>query len=518
MKSLRSRLILWNTAVLTLALIAVGGTIAWLNLSRMAQGIDRELADRARNLGRAPVGPGLRAPPAANREGIRGAPALPGSEDGVGAPGSQVPIREQGAPQPPFMPPGQGRAGPGLPPFLDPAAERIASIRRPRVLDPGGREPFEPQPAGPFDPKAIALARAGRSVYSYADLQGEPVRVLTTPAPRFGQGWVVQVARETRDYRELARVQWLTLLTVLPFGVGLAALGGRFLTARAMRPIARMGEVAAQIGSGQFDRRIETMGKDEFAELGHRLNEMAESLGASFKEREAAYESLRQAYEQQRRFVADASHELRTPLTRLRLATSSALSDESSDARAALRVADDSAGAMSKLVSQLLELARSDSGELRPSLRPADLRAVAADAIAAMPPDGAPIRLVAVHTETLSDVDRGQIERALANLLDNARRHSPPDREILVEVEAGIISVVDRGEGVSPEHLPHLRERFYRADQSRGGDVGGAGLGLAIVDEIMRAHGGSLEIESELGKGTRATLRFAQKPQNQTNS
>jgi signal transduction histidine kinase len=353
-----------------------------------------------------------------------------------------------------------------------------------------------------FDPKAIEKARAGETYYSEAVFQGEQVRVLTAPAERFGVGFVGQFARELRDYNALARVQWLTLLTVLPFALILAALGGRFLTGRAMRPIADMGEAAARIGGGDFDRRIPVAGDDEFATLGVRFNEMATSLGVSFANQRAAYERLEQAYEQQRRFVGDASHELRTPLTRLQLATSEALADPSSDSKKALAVADESARAMAKLVKQLLDLAKADAGELKPVRQEVDLRALVADVVHDLP-EGQPEVTLDLPDQAVSvSVDPDQIARVILNLVDNARRYTSADGTITVRVRDGMFEVRDTGEGIAPEHLPHVRERFYRADAARSREAGGAGLGLAIIDEIVAAHSGSLEIESQPGVGT----------------
>lgn len=359
-----------------------------------------------------------------------------------------------------------------------------------------------------FDPKIIAAARLGRGVYSDAVFQEEPVRVFTAPAPRFGEGFVVQVARELRDYRELARVQWVTLLTVLPFALLLAALGGRFLTGRAMRPIATMADAAARIGGGDFERRIEVAGDDEFAHLGRRFNEMAISLGLSFQEQKAAYGKLEEAYELQRRFVADASHELRTPLTRLQLATSEALADESADAKRALTVADESGRSMSKLVKQLLDLARADAGELQPKRVPLDLRALAADVVSELPAVRPDVQLDLSEEPIPVSVDPDQMARVLQNLLENARRHTQPEGRITVRVAPGVLEVSDSGEGIPPEHLPRVRERFYRADAARAREVGGSGLGLAIVDETIKAHGFTMDIASTPGSGTHVQIRF----------
>lgn len=558
MKSLRFRLIFWNTTILAMALIALGGAIAWMNLRRMSDGIDRELADRARSFGGivGPLGSGRGGPGMPPQGGV-GGQAGPGAgvTPGVGQ-GEQDGPRFQGGPgradspdgpssgnpgqQPGFEkgefgqgpnagPPRNQRQGgpigggpgfrggqqPGPPLIRDPDADRIAAIRRPRLLDDKNQPLIGMATDTAFDPDILAPVRERGPAYSNVIFRDEQIRVLTSTAPRLGKGYVVQVARELRDYRELAQVQWITLLTVLPFAILFAALGGRFLTGRAMRPIAQMGDAAADIGAGSFDRRIEVAGDDEFSRLGTQFNEMAQRLGHSFAAQKASYAKLEEAYDQQRRFVADASHELRTPLTRLQLTTSEALSDPNSDQGRALQVADDSARSMAKLVRHLLDLARADAGELSPKLIASDLRVIAADAV---DQTGLEARLDLPDCAIIAEVDPDQVRRAIINLLENARRHTPNDGDVVVTVRSGSIVVEDTGEGIPPEHLEHVKERFYRVDAARAREAGGSGLGLAIVDEIMRAHGGTLSVESEVGKGTRVSMSFPQKGEIQTDS
>ncbi len=503
MRSLRFQLIFWNTAILGIVLIAVAGSIAWLNLKRLSEGIDRDLIDRSRGFGRM-GGP---------RNGPGGGLGQPDRGPNGEGFGGQNPPRQDGPG------PNQGQLGqtPNFqqqrpPQFRDAESERIGSIRRPRLIGKDGRSIVGPQQDGPLDPVALKNFN-GTPVFTETVFQGERVRVYTTNGPpNFAEGAVLQLARELRDYRELARVQWITLLTVLPLGILLAALGGRFLTTRAMRPIGEMGHAAADIGAGRFDRRIPVAGDDEFANLGKQFNAMATQLGLSFEQQKTAYEQLAAAYDQQRRFVADASHELRTPLTRLQLVTSEALADPQGDLKRAVEIADQSAQSMANLVRQLLELAKADAGEMRPQKESVDLRALAADLVEEQP-DAADIHLDLPASPVRVSIDPSQIARALSNLLENARRYSPPRSPIFVTVtsDAGQVrvSVRDQGEGISPEHLPHVTERFYRADAARDRQAGGTGLGLAIVTEIMRAHGGSLVMESTVGVGTTATLVFA---------
>lgn len=536
MRTLTSRLVLWNTAILIVALVALGGTISWLNLRRMAEGIDRELLGRANGFGRGGpggpgggmgggFGPGPRAGPGSG--GRQGEPQTPRS--GQTPPGE--PAAQPGQRQPGQAPPDHPQAGqvplgeaPGQPrralppPFNDPAAERMARLRRPRLVDPEGNVVGGiPTPDRLFDPEAVAQARRGLGSFSYGTFEEEPVRVRTEPAPRFGQGFVVQVASDLREYRSLAGMQWLTLLTVLPFAILAAVLGGRFLTGKAMRPIGAMAGAARAIGEGDFDRRVDAMGDDEFGLLARDLNRMATSLGASFEAQQEAYRRLERAFEEQRLFVADASHELKTPLTRLQLATSDALADPNADQRHALEVADESGRAMAVLVRQLLLLAQSDAGELKPQFENIDLRVLAADLVDRTPASEAWLKLDVPENEVVAKVDPEQFARALSNLIENALRHTPSGGTVMVRVRQDGIDVEDEGSGIAPEHLPHVTRRFYRIDSARTREAGGSGLGLAIVEAIMHAHGGRLAIQSELGKGTKASLLLPANFEFQTN-
>jgi signal transduction histidine kinase len=164
---------------------------------------------------------------------------------------------------------------------------------------------------------------------------------------------------------------------------------------------------------------------------------------------------------------------------------------------------------MANLVRQLLELAKADAGEMKPQKEMVDLRALVADVVEELP-GSTDIHVDLAETPIRVSVDPAQIARALVNLIENARRYSPDGSPISVSVSStdshARISVQDQGEGIEEEHLAHVTERFYRADAARAREAGGTGLGLAIVTEIMKAHEGSLEIESEIGKGTTAVL------------
>lgn len=291
------------------------------------------------------------------------------------------------------------------------------------------------------------------------------------------------------------------LLTLIPFSLIAAGLGGLFLTDRVLQPIRKLRQVAREITAQDLSSRIELTGNDEFTELTRTFNEMIGRLEGAF--------------EQQRRFVADVSHELRTPLSTVMGSSSLALSSPRSpeEYRQAMEVSGTAAGRMNRIVEDLLLLARSDSGQIDLEPQPvpvADLLVYARDAMNGCP--GAPIQLNLPDQSLIVEGDTEYLIRVFVNLLNNALRYTPVDGQISMDAHAEgatiVARVVDTGAGVSAEHLGRLGERFFRADNSRNRREGGTGLGLAICKSILHAHGGDLQIESTPGQGTTVTVRL----------
>ena len=294
-------------------------------------------------------------------------------------------------------------------------------------------------------------------------------------------------------YAELNRLT-RTLLTMIPIALLIAGAGGMFLTGRALAPIRAVTQAAGRIGVEDLSERLPVRGKDEFAKLEETFNGMLARLEASF--------------ERQKRFVADASHELKTPLTVIKANSSLALTDPdlTPDYRETLVEIDRAADRTARIVQDLLLLARTDHGQLPLKESEVPLETLFTGTVSEarkLYTDGAQIS-VQVSKEAVWG-DAHLLHRLLLNLLDNALRHTPKDGMVQVTALTDGFSVSDSGEGISPEHLAHLGERFYRVDSARARTGGGTGLGLAISRAIAEAHGGTLEIQSELGKGT--TLR-----------
>ena len=292
-----------------------------------------------------------------------------------------------------------------------------------------------------------------------------------------------------------------TLWIAIPLTLLLSAGGGLFLVRRALVPVDRMIETARGIEERELRDRIPVTTEDELGRLARTLNAM---LGR-----------LERAFHRQREFTDDASHELRSPLSVIEAEATLALRRERSadEYRESLEVIADETDKMNHLLGQLLTLARGDAGEERSDWEKIPLASLAKEAVHALRPlaEEKGIRLdVNGEVPSLNEVrcmgDAAQLGRVLANLIDNAIRHAEPDDVITVsttqDASVAVWEVADTGSGIPQEHLPHVFERFYRADKARSRKRGGSGLGLAICKQIVERHGGHIDVESEVGKGT----------------
>jgi two-component system sensor histidine kinase MprB len=310
-----------------------------------------------------------------------------------------------------------------------------------------------------------------------------------------GQGRAVQVGLRLDGIESvLASLRWI-LLAVSLVGVAIAVGLGRWIAGSAMRPVSRL-MVATEHVAGTHDlrERIAEPGNDELGRLAHSFNRMLEALDAS--------EHL------QRQLIADASHELRTPLSSLRtnievLALGRGLSDD--DRERLLGSLTGQVERLSRLVADVIDLARGDE-PLEPLLvetRLDELVAASVDVARGHYP-GLQIDLAA--QPCLVTGDPGRIRRAIDNLLDNAGKWSPVDGHVEVSVKEGEVSVRDHGPGVDPADRDRVFDRFWRAPAARS--TPGSGLGLAIVQQVARAHGGAVRLESPADGGSRFVLRL----------
>ncbi|HLL51737.1 MAG TPA: HAMP domain-containing sensor histidine kinase, partial [Thermomicrobiales bacterium] len=372
----------------------------------------------------------------------------------------------------------------------------------------------------PGDPLVNAFDEPSRDPrFVSTELNGEQARAVHFPVTvtdRDGVRWyigaVIVGERLTTMHETLASLRQVLLVTSA-LGLALALAGGWVLAGRALRPVDRVTAAAAAIAAGDgtamsLSARLPVpRTDDELSRLSATFNAMLDRLQGSFRAQE--------------RFVGDASHELRTPLTAIRgnvdVLMRQTRRDPSGldpiDLAPALDDIRRESDRMRRLLDDLLLLARADASDghtdtavvRRDRVR---LNEIAADAVrsAEALASGHTLELEAPRSvEIPGDADR--LHQLLMILLDNAVRHTPPTGRIRVALAAtpdgqARIAVRDEGEGIAPEHLPHVFERFYRADGARGRSSGGTGLGLAIAQAICRAHGGEITVSSAPGKGT----------------
>ena len=285
---------------------------------------------------------------------------------------------------------------------------------------------------------------------------------------------------------------WLGALVAILVGALLMSL----LASRVVGPIEALTAAAGRLESGDLSVRVQAAGSDEVAVLTRRFNAMAESL-----ERATAL---------RRQLTYDVAHELRTPLTSLR-GQIEALEDGLLEPTAAnLRSLREEVALLAGLVADLEQLAAAESGALQLDLADVDVDAALRAAVAAFSARALEQGLaLTVEGEAglHARADERRLAQVLRNLVANALEHTPAGGRVSLAARRDGASVAfevaDTGEGIAPEHLPHVFDRFYRADPSRARATGGAGLGLAIVRSLVRAQGGAVRAESETGRGTR---------------
>ncbi len=289
-----------------------------------------------------------------------------------------------------------------------------------------------------------------------------------------------------------------------PLALILAAAGGWFLAQRALAPVDRMTSTAAALSASDLTHRIGYTGPaDEIGRLATTFDAMLDRIAAAFT--------------RERRFTADAAHELRTPLAALKGRIEVALHQPRSTEEYVtfLQALASDVDRLVRLSNDLLLLARLDDGELhtaKETLRFDELLASVIESVGDLAgARGIELRAGAMEPLLVTG-DLSQLGRLFLNLLDNALKFTPAGGSATVclyrEGTWAVATVTDTGQGIAPEHLPFLGQRFYRGAADRARSTGGSGLGLAIAKEIVRAHGGTLAIDSVAGKGTTVTVRL----------
>jgi heavy metal sensor kinase len=497
-KSIRWRLQVWLAFLLVCVLTGFGVTVYQLQRVNQLKQIDEELERRVAALDRA-----VRAGPPPDfgrgRPPFDGRPGEPGFDDLGNRP---LPALRGGRE---FFPPGPG---PGPEMHLRPRELRltpeVSSLfddtrtngfyfviwsRDRTLLKNSTNAPVDAPLPGRLPGATLTHTRtrdALREAYHYTEL-----------------GDCVLAGRNiTGDLNAMGRFAfWLLAAggTVLTLGLG----GGWWLTTRAIRPVEEMSAAASRISAGNLSERITG------ANVDNELGRLAGVLNSTFARLEAAFA-------QQRQFTADASHELRTPLAVIISEAQTALARQrsSGEYRETVEACLDTAQQMRRLTESLLELARLDASQEQIQREHVDMSEATRVCVERIRPL-ARERGIEIHcdlgpAQVSADADRlGQV---ITNLLTNAIHYNKPNGEIRVSTRsengAAIVTIADTGQGIAAEDLPHIFERFYRADKSRSRSALRSGLGLAISKAIVDAHGGTIEVSSKPGTGTTFTVRL----------
>jgi len=374
------------------------------------------------------------------------------------------------------------------------------------ILDPHGHIPFSRE--------ALRKAHNGETWLDEVTIEGQPMRVLSYPQQDDDKlESVILVATPLEPTRTILYDLLGMLLVTSPLAALAMLWGGWFLSGRALEPINRMGRAMQAIDAGKLESRLELAdSRDEITQLGAAFNSLLDRL--------------QQAFNQIRQFTADASHELRTPLAILRGETEVTLSWGKSleDYRRTLESNLEEIDRMTRIIEDLLTLSRSEAGQAPLNLSRFSLcdflQSLYEQGSIYGEPRGIRINLDAKLDQDVELLaDRPRLQQAMLNLITNAIKYSHPDSSIdlgfdLLDDEV-VLAVRDHGIGIPKHHLPFIFDRFYRVDNARDRDAGGAGIGLSITHWIVSAHGGKINVDSTPGSGTVFTVTLPRHPYGQ---
>lgn len=368
------------------------------------------------------------------------------------------------------------------------------------VLDAeGARIPSDPGFNPPIPEGLARVVSEGQIGFQRQTLDGVPFlitggRAAGSQAELFFFFSEQGIREDLRDLRDILVAGWLVVVVA-------AALVGRFVASRTLAPVSEASHAARSLAEGLLDTRLPVGSRDEFGSWAESFNEMAEAL-------EAKITALSEARARERRFTSDVAHELRTPLAAL-VSEASLLREHlhrfPAEARRPAELLVTDVARLRRLVDDLMEISRLDAGQGGVEREPVDLGSLARAVVRSR---GWESQVDVGGENVVVHADHRRVERIVSNLVGNAIQHGRRDASVRVgrDTTGAFIEVSDRGAGIPPEHLPHLFERFYKVDPSRSG--GGSGLGLAIAMENARLLGGDVEVWSEVGTGSRFTLRL----------
>ena len=492
-RSIKWSLQLWHGVILFLVLAGFGYTAFELQRTRELRRVDQELQDRLTFIFTPrprPIGEGRRLGPGERPDELIG--PGPGRRDGN-------------------FPSEEFRTNQTRRTFRGRFEDRIRDLRLPEDLPPNFVPPELQDDSGIYH---VIWRREQRIGSSDAPDDLERPKTGEASGPRTRQtyreyvrftprGDVIVVGRSIEI--EIAELKKLSLI-LLGTGAGVLALGlvgGWFVATRTMRPIESISSTALKIASGDLSQRIPQ-------------DETESELGRLVSVLNSTFTRLESAFAQQTRFTTDVSHELRTPVTVIVSQTQLALGRDrpAAEYRETLEACQRAAQRMRGLIESLMQLARLDAGQEHFERKQFDLAKVSRDSIQLMHPlaQERGSKLLAELQPAPANGDPDRINQVIINLLTNAIRYTPDDGTISISTSHdktfAIIHVADTGIGIPADDLPRIFDRFYRVDQSRSREKGGSGLGLAISKAIVSAHGGTIEVTSEIGKGTTFTVRL----------
>ncbi len=354
-----------------------------------------------------------------------------------------------------------------------------------------------------FDPKKVPPARADESAeFTRHEKLGDGRSLLIAAfraATTDGSPYLVEVGTSAEPVDRFARHLLALLALGVPLVIAVAAAGGYLVAWKALKPVEQIARGAETITQHNLSERLPV------AETGDELERLSTALNRMITR-------LDDAFNNSKRFVADASHELRTPLTVIQGELENLVSDmrlpEELRERAGSTLEE--VERLGKIVQKLFALSRLDAGEAQEEWVRLDLAALAgatSDQMLLLAEDKNITVTRETQTPTFVMGDRARLKQVVVNLLDNAVKYTPPGGSVHLNVYGrsgqATLEITDTGAGIPPEALPLVFERFFRVDRDRSSGEGGAGLGLAIVKSICVAHGGRVEVESAVGAGSR---------------
>jgi len=319
---------------------------------------------------------------------------------------------------------------------------------------------------------------------------------ILNPAP--GEEYLFQVGISLNQMNDTLKAFLQLLLWLIPSGIAIISLVGWWAAGHALQPVATLASNVQQIGVSDLTKRLPIRGtRDELDRLTVAFNEMLSRLARTIEE--------------MRQFTASISHELRTPLSILRGEAEVALMQAKTehDYRRLISSQLEEFDRLTRMINQLLTLARAEAGEIPIEHKPVDLRRLAQSLADQMAPvaeaRGVTLRTDCDQRGVIVSGDASWLQRVILNLVDNAIKFTPDGGTIIVGVQAGetggVFEVQDTGSGIPAESVPRIFERFYQADPARS--ERGAGLGLSLVKWVVDQHGGTIEVTSQPGDGSR---------------